>query len=667
MDLSAFAARVLHGTTLADKLDWDGIPADASATAIPRPPRQPGRPAALAFRAGPAGAPGARAPTRARLESPAARADLLHRLANHELLALELMALCLLRFPSAPTPFRRALARMMHDEQVHAALYLERLAALGHGPGDFACNTFLWDAVAPADTPFAFVRALGLVFEQANLDHALHLRALFAAVGDDATAAVLDRVHADEIRHVRHDLHWFRQWKPSGQSDWDAFTNGLDTPLSPARARGPTLDRASRSAAGFDPDFIDALARVRQSRGRPPAVWWMAPGPGEPPPTGPAAAVLADLALIPALLAAADDAVAVPAMPAAALVDAWLAAGLPVPEWQPQPPDFGPRSPGPAMPWGWSASAAGSATAWGLPVPPSTAAAAALASKAAAAALRPAVIAALDGVLPVAPGCAGALVHAPDALDAAVAGCPGDGFVLLKAPFASAGRGLRRVGRGALSPADHAWAARALAHGPLVVEPWLDRVADLSLHLDATPDGTLRTLGFSSFVADARGQWRASIVGLAPAGLPADVCRWWSPGGAAPRFGPVAAALRAALAPAVTAAGYAGPLGVDLLLARGPGGALALHPLVEINPRWTFGRVALALGPRVGAPARIRTVPVAALGPGGAAAFLAAAPARTAHGRLVEGRVPLADPATVRVVLPVLEAGAAAATPLDGR
>ena len=39
--------------------------------------------------------------------------------------------------------------------------------------------------------------------------------------------------------------------------------------------------------------------------------------------------------------------------------------------------------------------------------------------------------------------------------------------------------------------------------------------------------------------------------------------------------------------------GYTGPVGIDALVWRDPGGALALHPLVEINPRRTLGRALL--------------------------------------------------------------------------
>ena len=55
------------------------------------------------------------------IEQPRARGLLLHGFANHELLALELMGLTLLRFPDAPTAFRLDVARTLSEEQVHLA------------------------------------------------------------------------------------------------------------------------------------------------------------------------------------------------------------------------------------------------------------------------------------------------------------------------------------------------------------------------------------------------------------------------------------------------------------------------------------------------------------------------------------------------------------------
>ena len=122
-----WAERVLLGRTLEDKL-WrpEAITDERPGPAIEPPPR-PGRPPGLAPSDEAAVAP----PKEAELLDPRARGRLLHGFANHELLALELMALALLRFPDAPPSFRRGLVRTLGEEQEHLRLYLRRMGELG--------------------------------------------------------------------------------------------------------------------------------------------------------------------------------------------------------------------------------------------------------------------------------------------------------------------------------------------------------------------------------------------------------------------------------------------------------------------------------------------------------------------------------------------------------
>ena len=71
-----------------------------------------------------------------RLEKEHERGRLLHFFANHELLATELMALALLRFPDAPAAFRRGVLQTLKDEQVHTRLYIQRMRQCGIQFGD---------------------------------------------------------------------------------------------------------------------------------------------------------------------------------------------------------------------------------------------------------------------------------------------------------------------------------------------------------------------------------------------------------------------------------------------------------------------------------------------------------------------------------------------------
>ena len=58
-------------------------------------------------------------------------------------------------------------------------------------------------------------------------------------------------------------------------------------------------------------------------------------------------------------------------------------------------------------------------------------------------------------------------------------------------------------------------------------------------------------------------------------------------------------ALSQEIGPAVAKFGYVGPVGVDALVYRDANQQLRLKPIVEINPRWTMGRVGHSLKTRV--------------------------------------------------------------------
>src|ERR1017187_7843012 len=105
MELRDFAEQVLFATTLEEKLQSPAAVTDERPGSPLLTPKSPGRPAELRFKA--QGSGKADFPSVHRLEREPERGRLLHFFANHELLATELMALALLRFPDAPAAFRR--------------------------------------------------------------------------------------------------------------------------------------------------------------------------------------------------------------------------------------------------------------------------------------------------------------------------------------------------------------------------------------------------------------------------------------------------------------------------------------------------------------------------------------------------------------------------------
>lgn len=255
MEIREHALRVVTTDSLDVKL---APPADELTDACPGPALRlaaPGRPPGLAIVA----ANDAQVPALPGMNDPAQRPRILHAFANHELQAAELFAWALLAFPEAPAELRRGLVKILGDEQRHTRMYAARLAACGAALGDFPVSGYFWNKVGQLTSPLRFVCAMSLTFENANLDHTVESAEAARRAGDAKTAAAIERVHRDEIEHVRFGWTWLRRLKAADETEWEAFRAGLTWPLRPAKARGKRFHRGGREAAGLDDDFIRRL------------------------------------------------------------------------------------------------------------------------------------------------------------------------------------------------------------------------------------------------------------------------------------------------------------------------------------------------------------------------------------------------------------------------
>lgn len=271
----AFALAVLQRGDLAAKLaPPDDVVVDACDAAdaplfIDAPARDP----ALALATVGAGKGAGKLPPLGALGDPAARVACLERFAHHELQAVELFAWALLAFPALPEALRRGFLFALRDEQLHCRLYLDRLAAHGaqleRAPGAPPLSDYFWRHVpairAAADPPLAFLCAMGLTLEAANLDFTLLYRDAFRAAGDEETAAVLQRVHDDELAHVRLAAVWATRLSGAA-SDVDAYRQGVPFPFSAARAKARRFDGAARRRAGLSEEMIRYVADAKPYR-----------------------------------------------------------------------------------------------------------------------------------------------------------------------------------------------------------------------------------------------------------------------------------------------------------------------------------------------------------------------------------------------------------------
>ena len=272
MELSELARTILFGESMEDKLITPQNLTDRNPGTHINMPNRPGRPPELAF-----GRKQKHAfPGPAELATDVGRAAVLHFFANHELLAMELMALALIKFPDAPSSFRMGLAQTIAEEQAHMLLYRKRMRELGMDFGDIAVNEFFWNCLKDMKSPMDYVTGMSMTFEQANLDYSLYYLGLFRQHGDEKSADIMDQVYQDEIGHVKYGVSWFEKLRPAGISQWEAHRRAMFArkPLTIARAKGNTYDRAGRLLAGFDLEYVDRMEIFENPKGRDPVLYW---------------------------------------------------------------------------------------------------------------------------------------------------------------------------------------------------------------------------------------------------------------------------------------------------------------------------------------------------------------------------------------------------------
>jgi uncharacterized ferritin-like protein (DUF455 family) len=639
MELREFAERVLFATTLEEKLlrpvdITDEHPGPAFVT-----PAAPGRPAELQFKA--SGEARDSFPGTKNLEQESERGRLLHFFANHELLATELMALVLLKFPDAPAAFRKGVYQTLRDEQEHTQLYLHRMKQCGVHFGELPVSGYFWRSVSVMENPLDYVSSLCLTFEQANLDFARHFAQGFAMIGDNATANLLDKIYRDEIGHVAYGLKWFRRWKNPSESDWKAFCRQLKFPLSPQRAKGITLNVEGRRAAGLNAAFIAELDVFSQSKGRTPNVFVFNPfaeariAHGKSfNPTKHQAQLARDLANLPQFLCRQDDIVLVNEKPSVKFLSGIKQAGYALPEFLElsETKNLAQRKLGRLRPWAWGpdsvelfepifSNLTGEKRTVHESFNPDIAQ---LYSKAGSAALLRRIVGRRRSdepqikktelsqrLLTLSPTenwlCTenevGVAVNSLDAALVAISTIRQRGHhkIVIKEALGLAGSNAMRLFEPEILESHRRWIANAVENDrQLVVEPWLERELDFSVQLEMADDG-LKLCGYTGLLNDSKGQFQGNVA--APGHqkkISANLIALFpEPPDIAQRLHALYADIFSLLKEELRRAKFFGPIGIDAFAYRDADGKIRLKPIVEINPRYTMGRVTVELMKRV--------------------------------------------------------------------
>lgn len=228
------------------------VPEDAAA---PEPIRMPGRPARPRL-VHPRELP------RRGLGSPEGRAAFVHAIAHIELNAIDLAWDAVYRFRGLPAAYYADWVAVAADEARHFGLLQVRLRELGRDYGDFDAHNGLWEMCEKtAHDGLARMALVPRVLEARGLDVTPGMIAKLRALGDDATADILEVILREEVAHVAAGSRWYR---------WHCERAGVDPRLrfrellreyAGGYLHGP-FNLEARLMAGFDEDELAALERL---------------------------------------------------------------------------------------------------------------------------------------------------------------------------------------------------------------------------------------------------------------------------------------------------------------------------------------------------------------------------------------------------------------------
>ena len=586
MELRDFARLILSSAQLADKV-WTPSELTDEGPGEPEPvPLVPARPQELRLDSSSDSRSKKHMPSPGSLHKAEARGHAIHFFANHELLAAELMAVCLLRFPHAPSSFRRGVARTLVEEQEHLRLYIQRMNELGVEFGDVPVGGHFWRTLSKMESPLHYVSGMSLLFEQANLDHAARWQRHFQACEDFQSASLMKKILEDEIRHVRLGHTWFERWRPPGDP-FAIFTENLPEGLDPIRARGQgsEFETEARKQAGLSLDFIQALQAHRASRGRRPRFWIFWPDVEEHlrgciQPSKIIEKLTTDMAPMLGFLGSDDDLVWAPQPPTSAFSQRLSAVGLPTPRCLSSIHEAKKMHPDEIRPWGWSPEVRRRLHPLqsSVRVPLSDRNDRQLLSKALVIEARASFL--NEGWLDA--DLVGVSARSPDEVSnyLKAIGKP----CVMKSYYSASGRH-RRYAQHQINDLDRTWVQeRCERDGGVVVEPWLHRRVDFSLVVHPRHKPILLRM-----FTDAKGAYRGHFLGAFDNTLSRELTE---PMRAFPGGIPH---LSRSLTATVKAITNLDTFGVDLLVEETTPGNYRLQPLVEINARHTMGHIALAL------------------------------------------------------------------------
>ena len=189
-----------------------------------------------------------------------ARATFLHAIANIELLAIELPALCLLRFGSDDLKYIKRQMAIIAEEAKHFSMLKDRLEVMDCEFGSLPVHNGLWDFAWRCENEIEHQIVIPCYLEARGLDVCPEFVKKFDNIGDEASSKIIQIILRDEIGHVKAGLDYLQdKSKELGVSSDELFTKTLSRFFDDKLKSKHRLNLHARREAGFSEKKLRSL------------------------------------------------------------------------------------------------------------------------------------------------------------------------------------------------------------------------------------------------------------------------------------------------------------------------------------------------------------------------------------------------------------------------
>lgn len=194
------------------------------------------------------------------LTSPEGVIAFFHAIAQVEFVAIYLAWDLPYRFRGLPEQFYQDWLCVADEEAQHFELIRQHLRGLNVEYGDLPAHGGLWDhAIETADDLLARLALVPRCMEARGLDVTPAIIAKFAAQGDEAGVAILNRILTDEVKHVERGSYWFKTvCSQEGLEPEAQYKALISRYYRGGKPKGP-FNREMRKIAGFSDAELDWL------------------------------------------------------------------------------------------------------------------------------------------------------------------------------------------------------------------------------------------------------------------------------------------------------------------------------------------------------------------------------------------------------------------------